>query len=534
MLKDVIAQVKEKADIVSYLTEDGLSLRTAGAGKYKCCCPFHQEKEPSFYVDENFQSYHCFGCGEKGDIFSYVQKRNGLDFISAVTFLAEKYQVPMQEEDNTDFQRHKRVQKIVELTEQYFRDSFAPLPKDHPAKEEITRRGLSLDTLEPYFGYAPKDSKNFLAFLNEKGYTKEEIKEAGILSEKGNFLWSDRLIFFIHSYLGKPLGFTGRTLVKGETKFKYVNSKEGFYHKDKTLYGIDIARKKAREDHKIYVVEGQFDVVAMHEAGLTNTVASSGTAFSKDQVNLLLKCVGENGRIVLMLDGDSAGQKAMIKIFNNYPELHFHLDFIDLTEKGKKKVDPCEFLQTHTVKELPKESFFLDHVYQTVKEPFDLEKEADKIKFAKEVKVSFLDKIKDEEIRSVYTEKVKKEIGLVIQDKKEACQGTKKKAVNDTLATKLFAMSIRYQIPLDLSLFPKPYQKVFTFFNEQIRNIYFDIDELKENCPKTFVSLIEESAQMDITETKNIDFIKKIQYDLQRAYARDLQRKLDERALAKI
>lgn len=534
MLKDVVTQIKEKADIVSYLIEDGLSLKTAGAGKYKCCCPFHQEKEPSFYVDENFQSYHCFGCGEKGDIFSYVQKRNGLDFISAVTFLAEKYQIPMQEENDTDFQRHKRVQKIVELTERYFKDSFAPLPKDHPAKEEITRRGLSLDILESYFGYAPKDSKRFLAFLNEKGYTKEEIKEAGIVSEKGNFLWSDRLIFFIHSYLGKPLGFVGRTLVKGETKFKYVNSKEGFYHKDKTLYGIDIARKKAREDHKIYVVEGQFDVVAMHEAGLTNTVASSGTAFSKDQVNLLLKCVGENGRIVLMLDGDSAGQKAMIQIFNNYPELHFHLNFIDLTEKGKKKVDPCEFLQTHTVKELPKESFFLDHVYQTVKEGFDLEKEADKIKFAKEIKVSFLDKIRDEEIRSVYTEKIKKEIGFIIQDKKEAHQGTKKKVVHDTLATKLFAMSIRYQIPLDLSLFPKPYQKVFTFFNGQVRNIYFDVDELKENCPKAFVSLIEESAQMDMTETKNIAFIRKIQYDLQRAYARDLQRKLDERALEKL
>lgn len=341
--KNLVLEVKRSYDIVDYIQASGVSLKRSGGGRWKGLCPFHNEKTPSFIVDENFQNFRCFGCGAHGDLVSYVESTENLDFMEALRSLAESkgIEVTLSDEDSTVDWR--ALKSIVKDTANFFYREFRKLPEDHPAVQQIVSRGLPVNGPIMY-GYAP--SGNALhSFLSSQNYSDDLIVQAGVCrrNEKTSRIfdfWQSRLMFFVTDIIGKPVGFSGRKLFETDTMGKYVNSPDTpLFNKSASLFNITNAKKKAAADRTVFVTEGQFDVAAMVSAGLENTVASLGTAFTEQQGLICRRLVSEGGRIVFCFDGDSAGVNAAAKVFKNIPAIHGQAYVVILPDG----LDPCDF-----------------------------------------------------------------------------------------------------------------------------------------------------------------------------------------------
>lgn len=349
--KESVAQVKCAYNIVEYIQSSGVSLRSAGATKWKGLCPFHNEKTPSFTVDETFQNYRCFGCGAHGDLINYVEKKENLEFFDALKRLADDRNIPLEfdgEDTDIDF---RSLRSCVRETANFFYKAFRKLPPTHPAVKEITSRKLSPKKL---YGYAPENRQALYQHLKGKGFSDDIILQAGVCfkssrTEKIYDFWNGRLMFFITDITGRPVGFSGRKLFEDDKRGKYVNSPEGpLFDKSSLLYNLNNARKEAAESKMMYVTEGQFDVAAVDESGIPNVVASSGTAFTKKQGLALLRLVTEDGKIVFCFDGDSAGRKAALKVFESVPEIHAQAYVVTFPNN----LDPCDYRQEYGAEKL--------------------------------------------------------------------------------------------------------------------------------------------------------------------------------------
>lgn len=351
-MKQAVAQVKLAYDIVDYIQQAGVTLKQRG-NKWIGLCPFHNEKTPSFSVDSHFQNYRCFGCGANGDLFSFVEKYEHLEFMEAVRRLAEDKNIVIELESssasNIDY---KSLRACIKSAANFYVKEFRKLPAEHPAVVEITERGLS--TKKTLFGYAPSGRNTLFKHLKEEGFSEETILLTGVCkkSEKtGNIFdfWQGRLMFFVTDISGRPIGFSGRKLYEEDKMGKYVNSSDGvLFDKSNSLYNIHQAKSKAAELKTLYVNEGQFDVAAMVESGLSNSVASLGTAFTVNQGLMARRLVSESGKIVFCFDGDAAGVEAANKVFKNIPLIHsqsYAVPFPDDT-------DPCDYRMSHGAEKL--------------------------------------------------------------------------------------------------------------------------------------------------------------------------------------
>lgn len=317
---DEIEQVKERLDIAevvgSYLT-----LKRAGAN-LKGPCPFHNEKSPSFMVNPERQIFKCFGCGEGGDIFTFIEKIEGVDFYNALKILADRAGVKLASRSvKRGDSEHKADTKtllyeINDLAAKLYHKLLTDHPKADKARRYLEDRGLSMETIERFkIGYAP-DSWDFLIrFMNSKKISAVDVFKAGLLAQnsKGEYYdrFRGRIIFPINNVMGNCVGFTSRVLVDDGKQAKYVNSSESpVYHKGKVLYGLDQAKMSVREQGMSVVVEGQMDVIACHQAGFRNVVASSGTAFTEDQLQILNRYAPV---VAFSFDSDAAGDAAMVK-----------------------------------------------------------------------------------------------------------------------------------------------------------------------------------------------------------------------------
>ena len=337
--RKIIEQIKIQMPIVDFLEQHGHKLIKSGANRWKMLCPFHDEKTPSCIVSEAYNSYHCFGCGASGDIFNYLEEKEGLDFPSAVESLANDLNIDYHPHGDAEGSTSRKTLKaIVALVYRAFKNQYKALSEDHPAKRNISRRNISTSNEDNHelFGWAGADDTLIVRALKAKGYTEEQIIETGIAKRDKNgtcrLLWRDRLMFVIKDLTGNPVGFTGRTVYEDTTdQRKYVNSSDSpIFHKSNIMFCEDIARKQASSDNEVFVVEGQFDVIAMQHIGKTNTVASSGTAFTEYHAGLLKRMVGENGQIVFAFDADAAGQKASLRTFKTSPSIQY-MSFATIT-----------------------------------------------------------------------------------------------------------------------------------------------------------------------------------------------------------
>lgn len=313
--QQVIDEVNERADVVDVIGKH-LKMKRSGQN-YFACCPFHNEKSASFSISPVKQMYHCFGCGESGNSISFVMKYLGLDFISAVKSLADQYGVHIPEDKNqpkiSKEQQAKQKQHKLDINQtvlralQFYRTQ---LSNSAYARHYLENRGLSNDIINKFeLGFAPNNFQNLQQAFNDYA-TNKFLLDSGLVldSEYGKRYdrFRERIIFPIKNIKGDVIGFGGRIIVKGEPK--YLNSPETeLFNKSKELYGLNEAKKSIRDLNQVIVVEGYMDVIALHQYGITNVVATMGTAATEEHIKQLFRLCDN---ICYSFDGDNAGKKA--------------------------------------------------------------------------------------------------------------------------------------------------------------------------------------------------------------------------------
>ncbi len=312
---DVISRIRQAADIVDIVAER-VSLRPRGS-RFVGLCPFHEEKTPSFSVDRDKGLYYCFGCGVGGDVFDFLIRADGISFREAADFLAQKYglpPLPSGRAGRMDKRTAKR-ESILDINSaalSYFKNRLKDPVAGKAARDYLLARGYPFGIVDAFsLGYAPAGWDSLLLHLKRKGYPEELAAEAGLVVErkdKSGYYdrFRNRIIFPIIDVTGAVVAFGGR--VMDDSQPKYLNSPETrVYHKGKVLYGLNRAKDACRRSGSIFVVEGYFDLIAMHAHGYENSVASLGTAFTGDH---LKRIQGLVKRVYLLFDSDEAGVKA--------------------------------------------------------------------------------------------------------------------------------------------------------------------------------------------------------------------------------
>jgi|GEM_PF-302462 len=317
----VIEEIRARVDIVE-LIGARMTLKKSGA-TYKGCCPFHREKTPSFHVNPTRQTYHCFGCGEHGDVFKFLEKQDGLTFMDAVRTLAEKVGVVIEQSTDYNAQNRNLLYAIHAELAAFYQRCLKQTSEAEIAREYLTKRKLTDDVVERFgIGYAPLHPRDAaLQWAKKHGYTPEQLVTAGLLTPPKSPDRPDdyydrfrgRLMFPICDRQGRVVAFSGRILDVKSHPAKYVNSPEtDIFTKSRILYALDKAAAKIVKHprREAIVCEGQIDVIRCHACGFETAVASQGTAFTKEHVVLLKKHADS---VVLVFDGDSAGRKAALR-----------------------------------------------------------------------------------------------------------------------------------------------------------------------------------------------------------------------------
>ena len=313
----VIDDVKQRLDIVQVVSEY-TKLQKSGRN-YRALCPFHSEKNPSFFVFPERQSWHCFGaCGTGGDIFSFTMKKEGVDFAQALHLLANKAGVslvaPATPEKQTQNKEREKLFEVNEATAEYYHHLLLNTSVGEIARNYLTRRGLLPETIKNFqLGFAPEGWDTLKQYLKDKGYEEAELLAAGLLVEredKNNYdRFRNRLMFPIRDIQGKILGFGARAL--DDSLPKYLNSpKTPVFDKSSSLYGIDRAKTAIRQKDQAVIVEGYIDVLTAHQHGYYNVVASMGTAMTERQLAIIKKLTRN---LILALDADAAGEEAVAR-----------------------------------------------------------------------------------------------------------------------------------------------------------------------------------------------------------------------------
>ncbi len=317
--KEQIEEIRTRCNIVEVVGAYLPQLRRRGS-TYKCNCPFHQEKTPSFTVNDARQIFHCFGCGAGGDVFRFVMDYEKVDFVTAVNILAERVGVEVVYEGGQPEKSGNKdvLYKLHTDAAAFYHRMLLDSPDGADARRYLEERDLPTDVVKAFqIGYAPNDWEGLITRAMKKGYTAEQLEAAGLAvpSDRGGKTsyydrFRNRIMFPICDQLGRVIGFSGRIMNKAEKGAKYVNSPETLlFRKNRVLYAFDKARKAIVDHRQAIVVEGQIDAIRCHQAGLENVVASQGTALTENHARLIKRHADE---VILVLDADAAGIKAAL------------------------------------------------------------------------------------------------------------------------------------------------------------------------------------------------------------------------------
>ena len=352
--RDIVDKILDTAQIVD-VVGDFVTLKKRGSN-YTACCPFHNEKTPSFSVSASKGIYKCFGCGKSGTAVGFVMEHEHLSYTEALKYLAKKYNIEVIEkeesaEDIAKRQRHESLLLVSEFGGRFFQESLDTPEGQAIAYQYFRSRGLQDETIRKYgLGWAPISRKALSEAARSAGYKEEFLIETGlsIKYDDGRLVdrFFDRVIFPIHSVSGRVIAFGGRTLKTDKSVAKYVNSPETeIYVKSKSLYGIYFAKGEISKKNKCILVEGYLDVLSMHQLGITNVVASSGTSLTEDQIRLIHKFTDN---ITIIYDGDSAGIHAALRGTDMILKEGMNVKIILLPD-GQ---DPDDFAKKHSLEEV--------------------------------------------------------------------------------------------------------------------------------------------------------------------------------------
>ena len=347
-----IDEVRSRTNIAD-VVGDYVTLKGAGVGSMKGLCPFHEERSPSFHVRPQVGFYHCFGCGEGGDVFSFLQKMDHVSFSEAVERMAGRIGYELHYEDGgaaVDQGNRARILAANKAAEEFFIAQLAT-PEAEPGRAFLGQRGFDQAAAEKFgIGFAPRGGALGRA-LKAKGFSENDLVEAGLLGkgDRGDVYdrFRGRLIWPIRDTTGQTLGFGARKLLDDDNGPKYLNTPETVvYHKSQVLYGLDLAKRDIAKGRQVVVVEGYTDVMACHLAGVTTAVATCGTSFGVDHIKMIRRVMGDvanddttgTGEVIFTFDPDAAGQKAASRAFAE--EQRFAAQtFVAVAPDG---LDPCD------------------------------------------------------------------------------------------------------------------------------------------------------------------------------------------------
>lgn len=355
--QDTVDKILDSAQIVDVIS-DFVSLKRRGAN-YIACCPFHNEKTPSFYVSPAKGIYKCFGCGKSGTAVGFVMEHESMTYVEALKYLARKYGIEVKEKEDSPEeiaarQRNESLLLVMDYTEQFFKDSLKTQEGRSIGYAYFRSRGLEDATIEKYgLGWSPKSGHALAEAALAKGYKEEFLTATGVCIKRndGSLIdkFYDRAMFPIHSVSGRVIAFGGRTLrsdYKTANIGKYVNSPETeIYDKSRSLYGIYFAKSEISKQDKCYLVEGYLDVLSMHQLGITNVVASSGTSLTVPQIRLIKKFTDN---VTIMYDGDAAGIHAALRGIGLILKEGLNVRVVLLPDGD----DPDSYSQKHNLEEV--------------------------------------------------------------------------------------------------------------------------------------------------------------------------------------
>lgn len=357
--------VRERAHIEEIVGQH-VTLRSAGVGSMKGLCPFHDERSPSFHVRPQVGRYHCFGCGEGGDVIDFVQKVDGLGFSEAVEYLAGKVGLQLRYEEGgaprpgEEPGKRRRLIEAHKVAEEFYREQLST-PAAAAGRQFLAERGFDRTAAADFgVGFAPQGWDALLRHLRGRGFTEAELTLSGLVSQGQRGVYDrfrGRLVWPIREVTGETVGFGARHLFAEDQGPKYLNTPETpLYKKSHVLYGIDLAKRDLQRDKRVVVVEGYTDVMAMHLSGVGTAVATCGTAFGSDHARIVRRLIGDSGssggvqlasgasvggEIIFTFDGDAAGQKAALRAFGEDQSFSAQT-FVAVEKSG---MDPCELRQ---------------------------------------------------------------------------------------------------------------------------------------------------------------------------------------------
>ena len=410
-----VEEIKQKLNIADVINRY-VPLKKRGH-HYIACCPFHGEKTPSFTVSEEMQIFKCFGCGKAGDVFTFLQEYERIDFREALEELAKLAGITLVKSSLVDHQESKK-KLLIEINSQvtkFYNYILLSHPLGKDALTYVTNRGITLETIKTFnIGFSPDDSKHLSNFILKKGYKLDDLISTGTFgkSNYGSGLYdrfNGRLTFPLPDYRGHIVGFSGRILPssKNPNLAKYINSPETeIYHKSHMLFGLNLAKEAIRQENSVIVVEGEFDMISPYQSGFKNFVALKGTAFTQDQLQLLRRYTDT---LILALDSDFAGNNAARKSIELADSMEFDIKVLTLGDKYKDpdeaiRADP-EFFKS----QLAKATDVWDFILQSQLKIHDI----NTVKGKKEVLavvLPFLVKIKNSVTKSDYFKKLANEI----------------------------------------------------------------------------------------------------------------------------
>lgn len=382
--EQLISEIIERNDIVDVISEY-MTLKKSGTN-YKCLCPFHSEKSPSFSVSSVKQIFNCFGCGVGGNVISFIQRMERLEFVEAVKFLADRAGIEIDdsksEQELNKLNLYKSLYKLNQETARYF---YTNLNKAATPMSYLLGRGLNESTIKSFgLGFAPDAWSSLLYHFKQKGYSEELMIRAGLItkSEKSRGYYDkfrNRVMFPIIDLKGNVIAFGGR--VMDDSKPKYLNSPETpIFNKGENIYGLNFVKKQQNIEN-IIVVEGYMDAISLHQYGVTNAVASLGTAFTENQAKLLKRFSNE---IIIAYDSDIAGQAATLKGLAILEKEGCTVKVLTIPS-GK---DPDEFIRKEGAnafrERIMKSISLIEYKIENAKKGLNIENIQDRIKFTKE------------------------------------------------------------------------------------------------------------------------------------------------------
>ncbi len=416
--QDFIDEVIEKNDIVDLISRY-VTLKRVG-NRFQALCPLHNDKKtPSFSVSPDKQLFHCFGCGAGGTVVHFIMQKENLDFMEAVKFLAERAGIPIPDyrstaERNRAARLHEKKKRMYEMNAEAGRFFYSQLidPKNGQALDYLRRRKLNDGTIRRFgLGYAPDSWSALIDFMKTKGYTEEELCEAGLAVKRDNGTvfdkFRDRVMFPILDLRGNVIAFGGRILTDKENAPKYLNSPETLVFKKKeNLFAMNIAKNS--KSGKFLLMEGYMDVISLHQNGFDNAVASLGTAFTPQQAEILKKYAD---KAVLCYDSDEAGQKATDRAGEILREAQIKTKVLKVTE-GK---DPDEYINAKGAEMfgllIDNAESFIEYKIHNIEKKYNLEDTVEKLEFIEEIAKVFAN-IKNSVEREIYVKEIARQTGI--------------------------------------------------------------------------------------------------------------------------